>query len=100
METSAAMGVPSSDSPVGVPTAAPVTAASTLHQDRRGWFDESGNVLTLSAMEDASVSLKGGDKNVGDSKRLYIANDGGREWQSLLLFDLALVADHSDPSWE
>ena len=31
--------------------------------------------------------------NFGNSKRLYVANNGGTEWQSLLLLDLALVAD-------
>ena len=55
-----------------------------------GRFNESGNVLTLDPIADASVSRKGGDKNFGDSKRMYVANNGGREcqWQLLLPFVL------------
>ena len=62
-----------------------------------GRFDESGNVLTLAPIMDASVSRKRGDENFGNSKRLYVANDGGGEWQSLLLFDLSLVAESFGP---
>ena len=85
MEAAAATGVPTSDSPAEL-------IVPTGHHDCMGRFDESGNVLTLAPIADVSVSQKGGDKNVGDSNRLYVANDGGREWQSLLLFVLALVA--------
>ena len=64
---------------------------------RMGRFGESGNVLTLVPVADASVSRKGGDENCGDSKRLYVANDGGGEGQSLLPLDLALVAESFGP---
>ena len=43
------------------------------------------------------VSRKGRNDNFGDSKRLYVANDGGGEWQSLLPFVLALVAESFEP---
>ena len=46
MEAAAATGVPTLDIPVGVPAAAPVTAAPILHHDHRGRFNDSGNVLT------------------------------------------------------
>ena len=47
MEASAATGVPTSDSPTGIPAASPGMAAPTLYHDCRGRFDKSGNVLTL-----------------------------------------------------
>ena len=60
MEASVATGVSTSDSPAGVPAAAP--AAPTLHHDRRGRFDESGNVLTLVPIADVSVCVPEGEK--------------------------------------
>ena len=54
-------------------------------------------MLTLASIGDASVSWKGGDKNFDDSKRLYIAKGGGGEWQSLMLFNLDLVAESFGP---
>ena len=51
----------------------------------------------MAPITDASVSQKGGNENFGNSKRLYIANGGGGEWQLLLLFDLALVANSFEP---
>ena len=53
--------------------------------------------MTLVPIADASVSRKGGDENCGDSKRLYVANDGGGEGQSLLPFDLALITKSFGP---
>ena len=80
MEAAAATGVPMPDSPAGVPAASPVTAAPTLNRNCRGQFNNSGNVLTLAPIADTSVSQKEDNKNVDDSKRLYVVNDGGREW--------------------
>ena len=54
-------------------------------------------MLTLAPIADASVSRKGADENFGNSKQLYVANDGGGELQSLLLLDLALVAESFGP---
>ena len=71
MEAAAATGVPTSDSPAEL-------IVPTGHHDCMGRFDESRNVLTLA-----------GDENLGDFKRLCVAKRGGKEWQSLLLFDLA-----------
>ena len=51
----------------------------------------------MALMADASVSRKEGDENFGDSKRLYVTNDGGGECQSLLPFDLALFAKSLGP---
>ena len=42
-----------------------------------GRFDKSGNVLTLDPIADASISQKGGDEDVGNSKRMYATNYGG-----------------------
>ena len=41
--------------------------------------------------------LKGGDKNFGESKRLYVANNSNGKWQSLLLFNLSLVPNLFGP---
>ena len=60
-----------------------MTAALTLHPDHKGMFDEFGNVLTLTVITDVSVSRKGATRTFCDSKRLYVANDGGRGWQLL-----------------
>ena len=54
-------------------------------------------MLTIAPIADASVSWKGGDKNVGKSNRLYVTNDGSGEWQLLLLFNLHLVAESFGP---
>ena len=54
-------------------------------------------MLTLAPIADASVSRKGADENFGNSKPLYVDNDGGGELQSLLLLDLALVAASFGP---
>ena len=54
-------------------------------------------MLILTPVADTSVSRKGGDENFGDSKPLYVTNNDGGEWQSLLLFDLALVAESFAP---
>ena len=80
MEAAAATGVPTLDSSAGIPATAPVTAVRTLPHNRRGRFDESGNPLTLALIAVASVSQKGGDKNIDNFKRLYVANDDGRGW--------------------
>ena len=69
----------------------------TLPGPRRGRFNESGNVLTLAPIADASVSRKGADENFGNSTQLHVANDGGWELQLLLLLDLALVAESFGP---
>ena len=66
------------------------TGVPNLHHDRRGQFDESSNVLTLAPIADTSVSQKRPDDTFRDLKRLHVTNNGGGEWQSLLLFDLAL----------
>ena len=71
-------------------------AARRAH-GRMGRFSELGNVLTLVPIADASVSRKGGDENCGDSKRLYVANNGGGELKSLLPFDLVLVTESFGP---
>ena len=97
MEAAAATGVPTLDSSAGIPATAPVTAVRTLPHNRRGRFDESGNPLTLALIAVASVSQKGGDKNIDNFKRLYVANDDGRGWQSLLLFDLAIFTKSFGP---
>ena len=52
-------------------------------------------MLTLVPIADASVSQNEDDKNFGNSKQLYIANDGGGRWQLLMMLNLALVTESS-----
>ena len=80
MEAAAVTGVPTSAVPAGIPVAALVMAALTLHPNCRGRCDESVNVLTLDPIADESVSRKGGDKNFGSSRRPDVANNSGGEW--------------------
>ena len=72
----AAAATPTSRRPL---PATPSMAAQTLHHNCRERFGESGNVLTLALVADASVSRKGANKNFDDSKRLYVTNDDGGE---------------------
>ena len=51
------------------------TEAPNLHDDRRGRFDESSNVLTLAPITYVSVSRKRSDETFGDSKRLHVTNN-------------------------
>ena len=75
-----------------IPTLTPTEAGPS---PTRGVFDESGQKLTLDTLADAYVSQKYYDVNDGESKRLNVAYEPGRinAKQSLLLFDLAFVAN-------
>ncbi|KAL7545879.1 hypothetical protein ACHAWF_009234 [Thalassiosira exigua] len=78
------------------PTASPTTAAPTPRHATEGVFlAGSQDVLILSALADASVSEAYPGTNLGDSKRLNVAENasGDRRQQSLLLFDLSFVSE-------
>ena len=83
-----------------IPTMSPTFGPPTPHPASKGVFDESGKILTLTTLSDASVSSKYPDENDGiESKRLNIAHDpdnSSRERQALLLYDLGYVAKSLD----
>lgn len=82
--------------PTGSPSFVP-TDAPTPHPDSKGVFDASGDVLTLAVLADASISEREEDTNFGESKRLNVAHNDGKQRQSLLLFDLTFAAKSFGP---
>mmetsp|Transcript_20130 Transcript_20130/g.43719 ORF Transcript_20130/g.43719 Transcript_20130/m.43719 type:complete len:1029 (-) Transcript_20130:138-3224(-) len=78
------------DGVTGTPTVDPTAAPTSLPE-----FDETGEILTLAALADTSVSYNNEDENFGDTKRLNVVYDpdgNSKEKQSLLLFGLNFVA--------
>lgn len=57
----------------------------------QGRLDETGKLMTIVAVEDATVSQRNEKGNYGDSLRLYVDSSEGAEMQSLVVFDLSYV---------
>jgi len=70
------------------PTPAPVDITLRKHQGR---LDETGKIMTIVAMADATVSQRIEKENYGDSIRLFVDSSQDAEMQALVLFDLSYV---------
>ena len=73
-----------------IPLFDPPTAGIRLRK-HQGRLDETGKVLTIVAVEDATISQKNEKANYGDSARLFVDNSQDAEMHALILFDLSYV---------
>ncbi len=70
------------------PTLPPDDLRLRKHQGR---LDETGKLMTIVAVEDATVSQSNARVNYGNSMRLYVDSIQDAEMQALILFDLSYV---------
>ena len=57
----------------------------------QGQLDETGKVVTIIALEDATVSQTNEKVNYGDSIRLFVDSSQDAEMQALIVFDLSYI---------
>ena len=92
-------GILSEPEPTVTPTSTP-TLAPTPHPATKGILDETGQLLTVSALADATIEQRMSWHNFGTSKRLNVkSNDPGGnpvEKQALLKFDLSYAKELFD----
>lgn len=74
-----------------VDSASPEEPAVISLRKHQGRLDETGKIMTIVAMADATVSQRNEKENFGDSPRLYVDSSLDAEIQALILFDLSYV---------